>query len=158
MVLNDNSKCNSDENSGDINNDSDHYRSVLSTSGHDNESDSYKKGFSHSDIVNQGTIASDDKTSTCALSRHMSKDATSNEFKHTLVEDAGADFDVSKETPQRSVSFPRDDSTKAKPFSKQLYCMLNSKTDAGSQAVQWLPDGHGFVIRNQKQFEQLLSK
>ena len=153
IVMNDNSKSNPDENSIEIHYDSDHHQFDLANSGRDNECDSYNKGFSHSEIVNEVN----DKSSSSALS-WLSKDTKSNEFKNSFAEVAGADFDVSKEILQRSVSVPNDDPNKTKRFSTQLYYMLNIETNAGSRAVQWLPDGRGFVIRNQNQFEQMLPK
>lgn len=154
-----NSRSNSGEKSGGANYDSYRCRIDIANTGHDNETDNCKRGSSHSEIDDQGTLTSDDKTSSRASSSHdISDDTKSDECKHSSTQTAGADSDVSKQTPQRSVSVQNDEPNKAKPFSTQLYDMLNIETDAGSQAVQWLTDGRGFVIRNQMQFEQLLPK
>jgi hypothetical protein len=154
-----NSRSNSGEKSGGANYDSYRCRIDNANIGHDNETDNCKRGSSHSEIDYQGTLTSDDKTSSRASSSHdISDDTKSDECKHSSTQTAGADSDVSKQTPQRSVSVQNDEPNKAKPFSTQLYDMLNIETDAGRQAVQWLTDGRGFVIRNQMQFEQLLPK
>ncbi len=41
-----------------------------------------------------------------------------------------------------------------KSFSTQLMNMLISETKAGSDAVQWLSDGSGFVIKKQNELER----
>jgi hypothetical protein len=157
--MNNSSRSNSGEKSGDANYDSDHRQFDLANIGHDNETDNSRKDSSQSDIDDRGTVTSDDKTSSRASSQQdISEDTTSDDCKHPSTQTASADFDVSKQTQQRSASVLKVEPSKAKPFSTQLFSMLNSETGAGSQAVQWLPDGPGFVIRNQKQFEQLLPK
>ena len=144
-MSNNNSRSNPGEKSGG--DDSDHRQFDLANSGHDNDADNSKKDSSQSDIDDRGTFTSDDKTSSRASSQQ------------DVSEDRKSDgFDVSKQTHRRSASLQKVEPSKAKSFSTQLYSMLNSETDAGSQAVQWLQDGRGFVIRNQKLFEQLLPK
>jgi hypothetical protein len=145
-----NSRSNPDEKSGA--DDSDHRHFDLANSGHDN-------GSSQADIDDRGTYTSDDKTSSRASSQQdISEDTKSDDCNHPSTQTVSADFDVSKQTQRRSASLQKVEPSKANPFSTQLYSMLNSETDAGNQAVQWLQDGRGFVIRNQKQFEQLLPK
>ena len=145
-----NSRSIPDEKSGA--DDSDHCQFDLANSGQDNDADDSKKDSSQADIDDRGTFTSDDKTS----SRASSRQDVSDDCNHPSTQAVSADFDVSKQAQRRSTSLQKVKPSKAKPFSTQLYSMLNSETDAGSQAVQWLQDGRGFVIRNQKQFEQLL--
>ena len=147
-----NSRSIPDEKSGA--DDSDDCQFDLANSGHDNDADDSKKDSSQADIDDRGTFTSDDNTS----SRASSRQGVSDDCNHPSTQTVSADFDVYKQAQQRSASLQKVEPSKAKPFSTQLYSMLNSETDAGSQAVQWLQDGRGFVIRNQKQFEQLLPK
>ena len=55
---------------------------------------------------------------------------------------------------ESSLSLRQESLTAETSFSVQLWNMLNSETDAGRDAVQWLRNGNGFVINSQNEFEQ----
>mmetsp|Transcript_4202 Transcript_4202/g.10704 ORF Transcript_4202/g.10704 Transcript_4202/m.10704 type:complete len:526 (+) Transcript_4202:123-1700(+) len=124
--------------------------------GGESNRDYHNQGSNQSESDEQGTMTSDGKTST---DPNTNDDATSDECKppSTRTEDEG-DFDLNNDerdsSPSPSQIANKVDARKAGSFSAQLLHMLNSEADAGSDIVQWLPDGSGFVIRDQRGFEQ----
>ena len=119
--------------------------------------DCHKQGSNQSESDEQGTMNSDGKASTQSDTNDDATISDKCKPSSTRTEDEG-DFEVYSQERKPSSSpnqfTNKVDASKAGSFSVQLMHMLNSEAGAGSNAVQWLPDGSGFVIQDQREFEQ----
>ena len=106
--------------------------------GSESDRDDDKQGSAQSSV---GTSSTQPDTS---------DDTTSDECKPSSIQTEDGDYEV--HNVERKP--PASHHNMNKSFSTQLMDMLNSETDAGGNAVQWLSDGTGFIIRDQNNFER----
>lgn len=137
---------------------------------HDTNHDSltsYKSDGGRGDN-NITSSSGDDRVSSCQPDTN--DDTTSDEYRSTRSSNddkVSSQYDTTDDTgtvsyeyrptstrTESSLSLRQDSLTAESSFSVQLWNMLNSETDAGRDAVQWLRNGNGFVINSQNEFEQ----
>lgn len=103
----------------------------------------------------QGITSSDGNTSSLP---DTNDDTTSDDCKPSSKRTENvADSKTYSDSRKPSASHQNEnkgETSKVESFATQLMHMLNSEADAGSNAVQWLQDGSGFMIRDQQEFEQ----
>ena len=130
-------------------------------------STSYKSDGGRGDN-NTTSSSGDDRVSSCQPDTN--DDTTSDEYRSTRSSNddkVSSQYDTTDDTGtvnyeyrpastrnESSLLLRQESLTAETSFSVQLWNMLNSETDAGRDAVQWLRNGNGFVINSQNEFEQ----
>mmetsp|Transcript_38915 Transcript_38915/g.81401 ORF Transcript_38915/g.81401 Transcript_38915/m.81401 type:complete len:289 (+) Transcript_38915:189-1055(+) len=80
-----------------------------------------------------------------------SDDATSDGCKPPSIQTDDGNYDEAQTVARERTASHRIANNS---FAMQLMGMLNSEAENGSDAIQWLPNGRGFIIKRQNEFEQ----